>query len=181
MVFSGRTSRNGLLPSPGPLTRIVEGDEPCAGARIAGVTLRGAGFAGAPLIGPTALGASAGWEFAGGGAVRAIRPVELLRSGLASGLSESGKDRVVIAEDGAVGPTRAAESSGRAWRDCADADGVEVREVASPGRFSSAGEVASRVGIEFWVSQRRFPSAPRPAVSPTARLMTAKKNTTAAT
>jgi len=170
-----------LLPSPGPLTRIVEGHERCAAARVAGVTLRGAGFAGAPLIGLAPLDACAGWEFAGGGAVRGIRPIEPVRSGLASGLSESGKDRVVIAEDGAVGLTRVAESSGRAWRDCADADGVEVREVVSPGRLSSAGEVASTAGMEFWVSHGRFPSAPRPAVSPTARLMTAKKNTTAAT
>ena len=56
----------------------------------------------------------AGWEFAGGSA---ISPVEPLRSGLASGLSESVWDRVVIAEDGPIGPTWVAESSGGALRD----------------------------------------------------------------
>ena len=85
MGFSGKVSLNGLLPSPGPVTRIVEDDDRCGATRVAGVTLRGARFLGAPLIGPTALDGCAGWEFAGGGAFRAISPVESLRSGLASG------------------------------------------------------------------------------------------------
>jgi hypothetical protein len=140
-----------------------------------------------------------------GGAFRAISPVEPLCPRLASGLSESGKDRVVIAEDGAVGSTRVAESPGRAWRNCADglserdagvagaggftagvrkefaAGEVEVREVVSPARFSSAGDVGSTAGIDFWVSWRRFASGPRPTVNPTERLITANKKATAAT
>jgi hypothetical protein len=68
-------------------------------------------------IGPTALGECACWEFAGFGAFRAISPVEPLRSGLASGLSESVRDRGVIVEDDPIGPKRVAESSGRALRD----------------------------------------------------------------
>jgi len=113
--FSGRIRLNGLLPSPGPVTRTVEGDDRCGAARVAGVTLRGAGFAGDPPIGPTALGECACWEFAGFGAFRANSPVEPLR--LASGLSESVGDRGVIVKDGPIGPKRVAESSGRALRD----------------------------------------------------------------
>jgi hypothetical protein len=115
--FSGRISLNGLLPSPGPVTRIAEGDDRCGAARVASVTLRGAGFGGPPLIGETALGECAGLGLARGGAFRAISPVEPLRSGLAPGLWESVRDRVVIAEDGPIGATLAAESSGRALRD----------------------------------------------------------------
>src|SRR6266566_1139050 len=115
--FSVRISLNGLLPSPGPVTRIVEGDDRCGAARVAAVIPRGAGFADAPLIGPTALSECAGWEFAGGSVFRAISPVEPLRSGLASGLSESVRNRVVIAEDGPIAPTWVAESSGGALKD----------------------------------------------------------------
>jgi len=100
-----------------PATRIVESDDRCGAARVAGVTPRGAGFADAPLIGPTARSECAGWEFAGGSAFRVISQVEPLRSRLASGLSESARNRVVIAEDGPIGPTWVAESSGGALRD----------------------------------------------------------------
>ena len=85
---SGKVSLNGLLPSPGPLTRIAEGDDRRRGVRVAGGALRGEGFAGAPLIRLAALGECAGWEFAGGDAFRAISAVEPLRSGLASGLAD---------------------------------------------------------------------------------------------
>jgi hypothetical protein len=76
----------GLLPSPGPVTRIVESRR--VAARVAGVALRGAGFPGAPLIGTTALGEGAGLGLARSGAFRAISPIKPLRSGLASGLAD---------------------------------------------------------------------------------------------
>jgi hypothetical protein len=97
--------------------RIVEGDDRCGAARVAGIILRGAGLAGAPIFGTTAMGECAGWEFAGGSAFRAIGPVEPSRSELASVLSESGNDGVVLAEDGPIGATLGVESSGRALRD----------------------------------------------------------------
>jgi len=116
MGSSCKVSLNGLLPSPGPLTRIAEGDDRRRGVRVAGGALRGEGFAGAPLIRLAALGECAGWEFAGGDTFRAISAVEPLRSGLASGISESVRDRVTL-EAGPIGVTRLAESSGRALRD----------------------------------------------------------------
>jgi len=217
--FSGRISLNGLLPSPGPATRIVEGDDRCGAARGAGVTLRGAGFFGAPLIGPKALGEGAGLGLARGGAFRAISPVEPLRSGLAWGLA-GGLDAIVGDEFGSVEGTFAKDSESRvlfldffsggqasssllareelseSMRDSSvsgaggftagvlkgfAAGGVEVREVVSPGRLGSAGDVASIASIEFWASRRRFPSGARPTVSPTARLITANKNIIEAT
>ena len=100
MGFSGNVSRNGLLPSPGPLTRIVEGGDRCGAAAVAGVTLRGAGFLGPPRIGPTAL--------EGPTSSSLLAPEEL---------SESMRDRPVAAEDGPVGLTRVVASAGRALRD----------------------------------------------------------------
>jgi hypothetical protein len=173
MGVSGRINQNGLLPSPAPVTSIVEGDDRCRTVRVAGATLRGAGFAGAPLIGPTACGERAGREFASGAAFRAIRPVEPLRPGLASALSESVRDRSVMAEDGSAGPTRVAESSGCALRGWADglserdpalagpggftsgvckvfaASGVESRELVSRSGLSESGDMASTIGIDF--------------------------------
>jgi hypothetical protein len=96
---------------------MVEGEDRCGAARVAGVALRGAGFAGAPVMVPAALVECAGGEFAGGGAFRAITLVELPRSGRASGLSESVRDGVVIAKDGPIDPARVAEFSGGALRD----------------------------------------------------------------
>ena len=99
------------------MTRIAEGADGCDAAAVADVTLRGAGFLGASPLGPTAVSERAGLGLARGGAFRAISPAEPLRSGLALGLSESVRDRVVIAEDEPIGPTRVAESAGRALRD----------------------------------------------------------------
>jgi hypothetical protein len=114
-------------------------------------------------------------------------------------------DRLFTAEDGPVGLTPVAESAGRALRDSVNglserdsslsdaggftagvmkvfvAGGVEVGEVDSPGRLGSAGDVASTARIDFWASRRCFPSGSRPTVSPTARLITANKNTNAVT
>ncbi|MGA2814307.1 MAG: hypothetical protein ABSG16_23155 [Candidatus Acidiferrum sp.] len=83
--FSGRVSRNGLLPSPGPVTRIVEAVRDRA--RSAGLAPRGAGFSGAPLKDPAALGEYTGRELAGGGAFRAMIPTGPLLSGRVSGSS----------------------------------------------------------------------------------------------
>jgi hypothetical protein len=116
MGLSGRVSRNGLLPLPGPVTRIVEGNDRCGVGRVASATLGGAEFAGVPLIGERALGKCTGREFVGG-AFRAIGSADSLSSGLAAGLSESVKDRVAVAEDGSTCATREDESSGGAWRD----------------------------------------------------------------
>jgi|SRR5580698_6691583 hypothetical protein len=119
-------------------------------------------------------------------------------------LSESMLDRLVTAEDGPFGLTRLAESASGALADgavglsegdssvsCADgltagvfnvsaAGRVEVLEVTSSGRSGCAGDLASTASIDFWGSRRRFPSGPRPPVSPTAKTITANKNATAA-
>jgi hypothetical protein len=119
-------------------------------------------------------------------------------------LSELLLDRLITAEDGSVGLTRVAESAGRALWDGADglserdssisvaggftagvlnvfvAGGVEVGEVISPGRLGSAGDLASTADIDFWASRRRFPSGPRPTVSPMVKPINANKNTSAA-
>jgi len=76
------------------VTRIAEGGDGCGAAPVAEVTLRGAGFFSAPLIGPPALVECAGLGLAGGGAFRAISPAEPLRPGLASGLTV-GLDSIV--------------------------------------------------------------------------------------
>jgi len=205
MGVCGNTSLNGLLPSPAPLTKSAEGDERCSAARIAGVTgvaVRWAGFGGAVLIGPTVLGKCAGWEFAGGGAFRAIRAVEPGRAGLAV---ESARERVVTVGDGWAGATRVAESCGRALRDCADglsrrdpgvagtggfisgmrevfaAGGGEFGEVASAGKLRGAGDGAATTRADSWPVGRRFPTGTRPTVVHTARLSAANKNTAAAT
>jgi hypothetical protein len=163
--------------------------------------LRGAGFLGASLFEPTALGECAGLGFAGGGASRAISPAEPLRAGLASGLTDGlasivgdefasmegtfAKDSEFLAlpldfsSEGVASLSFSAPEELSESRMVFAACGAEVREVVSPGRFGSAGGVASTVGIDFWVSQRRFPSGPRPTVSPTVKAITAKKNTNA--
>jgi hypothetical protein len=149
--LSGRVSLNGLLPSPGPVKRIAGGDDEWGARSVAGVTLRGEGMAVAPLIGATAVGECAGWEFAGAGAFRVTSPVESFGSGLASGFLESGNDGVVIAEDGPIGATLAAGSSGGALRDWVA--GVSECDSAVPGaggftpgmmEVSAAGGVAVR-------------------------------------
>ena len=96
----------------GALTRIAEGDDGCGAAPVAGVTLRGAGRLGAPLIGPTALGECAGLGLAGGGAFRAISPVEPSRPGLLSGLAD-GLDSIVGDEFEPVEGTFAKDSASR--------------------------------------------------------------------
>ena len=101
-----------LLPA-GPVKRIVEGDDKCGIARVAGITLRGAGLVVAPIIGKGALGECVGWESEGGGAFRASSLVERSRVELVSLLSESGNDGVVVAEDGPIGATLGVVSSGR--------------------------------------------------------------------
>jgi hypothetical protein len=111
--FSGKVSLNGLLPSPGPLTRIAEGGGRCCAAAVAGVTLRGAGLLGAPRIELTALDECAGLGLARGGAFRATSPVEPLRSGLASGLAD-GLDSIVGDEFESVEGTFAKDSESRA-------------------------------------------------------------------
>jgi hypothetical protein len=58
---------------------------------------------------------------------------------------------------------------------------VEVRDVISPARLGSAGDVASTARIDFGASRRRFPTGPRPIVSPTVKPITANENTNATT
>jgi len=109
--------------------------------RVAGVTLRGAEFAGAALIELEALGESAGWEFAGGGAFRAIRSVEPRCSGLASGIADglSERDPAVVGAGAFTVGVRKVFAAG----------GVEVSEVVSLGRLGSAGDVASTASGDF--------------------------------
>ena len=127
----------------------MEGDDTRGAARIAGISLRGAGLAGALLSGATALGECAGCETAGGGAFRAIVPVEPFRSGLASGLSKSGNDGVVIAADGPIGATPAAGSSGGALRDWVAGVSECDSAVAGAGEFTAGvTEVSAGGGVE---------------------------------
>jgi len=107
--FSGKVNRNDLLLLAGAVTRIAEGGDGCGAASIKGVTLRGAGCLGAPLIGPTPLGEFAGLGLAGGGVFRATSPVEPLRSGLPPGLAD-GLDSIVGDELEAVKGTFAKDS-----------------------------------------------------------------------
>ena len=90
---------------------MVSGDNGCAAERATNVTLRGAESARAPLVGAAALGESAGWEFASGGAFCAVSLPEPWRSGPASALPELVIDRFVIAGDGPIGPNPIAECS----------------------------------------------------------------------
>ena len=116
---------------------------------VAGVALRGAGMAVAPLIGETALGECAGWEFSGGRASRVIIPVESLRSGLGSEPLESGADRVVIAAAGLIGGALAAGSSGDALRDSVAGVSECDSAVAGSGGFTAgATEVSGAGGAE---------------------------------
>lgn len=59
--------------------------------------------------------------------------------------------------------------------------GVEVREAVSTWRLTSTRDVGSIAADDFWVSRGRNPSGPRPALSPTARLISANKKISAAT
>lgn len=205
IVFSGRVSLNGLLPSPGPVTRTVEGGDQRGAARVGGAALREAEFRGATRIGATVLGGCAGWGFAGGGALRAISPAESWCTGLGLRLTYDldSTDRLVTAEDGAGGHAPVGESAGRVSKD--RAGGLSARdssvcgaggfiegvtklfagggagEVISPGRLGSAGDVASTAAINFWTSGRRFSSGTRPTKCQTVRLITTNKNTNAAT
>ena len=138
-----------MLPPAGPVKRIVGGDDKYGALSVAGVALRGAGMAVAPLIGETTLGECAGCEFAGGGAFLAVSPVESFPSGLASGLSESGNDGAVIAADGPIGATLAAGPSGGALRDWVA--GVSDREsgvVGAGGFTADVTEVFAAGGVE---------------------------------
>ena len=110
--FSGKVSRNDLLPLAGAVTRIAEGGDGWGAAPIEGVTLRGAGCLGAALIGPTALGEFVGLGLVGGSVFRAISPVEPLRSELTSGLAD-GLDPIVGDELEAVEGTFAKDSESR--------------------------------------------------------------------
>jgi hypothetical protein len=155
---------------------MVEGEDRCGVARVAAVTLRGAGLAGVTFIGTTALGESAAGGSVAGGAFRAFAPVHALRSGLALGLSEAGNDGVAIGKDGPIGATPAVGSCGAGLRDrvaglsefdsavagaggfttgkaeAFASGGVGVREVVSCRRFRSACDVWSAAGNDFWVS-----------------------------
>ena len=59
--------------------------------------------------------------------------------------------------------------------------GVAVRAVVSTWRLRSARAVGSLAADDFCMSRGRNPSGPRPAFSPTARLISANKNISAAT
>jgi hypothetical protein len=138
-----------LLPPAGPVKRIVGGDDKYGALSVAGVALRGAGMAVAPLIGETTLGERAGCEFAGGGAFLAVSPVEFFPSGLASGLSESGNDGVVVAEDGPIGATLAAGASGGALRDWAAGVSESDSAVVGAGGFTAGvTELSAAGGVE---------------------------------
>ena len=117
------------------MTRIVEGDDRNGAAPVAGVTLRGAGFLSAPLIGPTALGECAGLGLTGGGAIRAISPVEPLRSGRASGLAD-GLDSIVGDEFESVEGTFAKDSESRVLSLDFSSEGVASSSLLAPEELS---------------------------------------------
>ena len=121
------------------MTRIAEGGDQCGAVPIAGVTLRGAGFLGAPIIGPTALGECAGLGLAGGGAFRAIGPVEPLRSGLASGLAD-GLDSIVGDEFESVEGTFAKDSESRVLSLDSSSDGVASSSLLAREELSESTE-----------------------------------------
>ena len=132
--FSGKFSRNDLLPLAGAVTRIAEGGDGCGAAAVEGVTLRGAGFLDAPLIGPTALGECAGLGLVGGGVFRAISPVEPLRSGLASGLAD-GLDSIAGDEFETVESTFANDSESRVLSLDFSSEGVASSSLLAPEEY----------------------------------------------
>lgn len=161
-----------MLPRAGAVTRTVEGGDRCRDTPVEGSTLRGAGFLGGPLIGPTALGECPAPGLAIGGAFRAVSPAVPLRQGLGSGLTDGLDSNAggefefvegIFAKDSKDGPvdlTWLAESSGRALGDGADgfserdssafdAARGDICELASPGRFGSAGDLASSASVVF--------------------------------
>ena len=119
------------------MTRIAEGGDGCGAAAVAGVTLRGAGFLGAPLIAPTTLGECAGLGLAGGGAFRAISPVEPLRSGLASGLAD-GLDSIVGDEFESVEGTFANDLESRVLSLDFVSGGVASSSLSAPEELSES-------------------------------------------
>ena len=85
IVFSGKLTRNGLLPWAGAETKIPEGPEGVdrrGGAPLEAAARREAGLLHGSIAESTALREGAGLEVAGGGAVRAISPVEPSRPGM---------------------------------------------------------------------------------------------------
>ena len=127
----------------------MEGDDRRAVARVRATSLRGAGLAGAPLFGTTDLGETADWESAVGGAFRATGPVRALRSGLASGLSESGNDGVAIGKDGPIGAIPAVGFSGAGLKDRVAGVSEFDSAVAGGGGFTAGkAEVFASGGVE---------------------------------
>lgn len=124
---------------------MLGGDRRGAG-RVAGITARGAGLAGAALFGMTALDRGAGWESAGG-AFRALSSVEPSRSELVSELWESGSGGVVIAGDGPIGGTLGVESSAGGLKDRAAGLSECNSDVAGPGGFTAGVTEASGAGV----------------------------------
>lgn len=119
------------------MIRIAEDGDGCGGAPVAGVTLRGAGFLGAPLIEPTALGECEGLGFAGGGSFRAITPAEPLRPGLASGLTD-GLDSTVGDEFESAGGTFAKDSESWVLSLDFSSEGVESSSLLAPEELSES-------------------------------------------
>ncbi len=115
----------------------MEGSEWYGAAPGAGVTLRGAGFLGAALIGSTAMGECACSGLAGGGAFRAVGSFEPLRSGLLSGLAD-GLDSIVGDEFKSVGGAFAKDSEFRVLSLEFSSEGVASSSLLAPEELSES-------------------------------------------
>ena len=82
--FSGKFTRNGLLPWAGVVTSIPEGVARCGVEPIEGAKLGDALFFHPRFTGSVSLKERAGSGVTGGGATRAICPAELSRPEIAS-------------------------------------------------------------------------------------------------
>ena len=82
--FSGKFTRNGLLPRAGVVTRIPEGEDRCGVEPIEGAKLGDAWLFDPWLTGSGGLKERAGSGVAGGGATRAICAAHPSRRGMAS-------------------------------------------------------------------------------------------------
>jgi hypothetical protein len=134
------------------------------------------------------LGEYVGLGITGEGAFPAISPVESLRSSVASGLADglasmfgdefvSGKGAFAKDAESTVlsfGFSSEGEASSGLFAS------EEVREVVSPGRSGSAGGASLTPGTDFWALRRRSLNQPRPTVSPTVKLTSANKSSSAA-
>ena len=168
IVFSGKLSRNGWLPPPGRVMRIVEDLGRFNVALIVGDRLPAAALPDsiAPLCSRlTSRLADRKDPDVSASVVRTFAEYSALRVFSSDFLSE-----------GVASPSlRLPDSFALVTA------GMEIREVDSSAKSGIVGNLASMASIAFRASRKRLASGPRPTVSPTVNANTADKNSAANT